>query len=101
MIEFAMRDPRARTHALDLAGVNHRASAEAVFVLQGTLQDVREDFHVAVGVRAESSARLHTVLVYHAQRAEPHMPGVVVVGKRKRMIALQPAVPGMATLSRQ
>ena len=38
------------------------------------------------------------VLVDDAQRAEAHVLGIVIVGERKAMEALQPAVIGVAAL---
>ena len=43
-------------------------------------------------------AGLHAVLVDHAQRPEPHVLRVVVVGERERVIRVEPAVVGVAAL---
>jgi hypothetical protein len=67
-------------------------------VLQGTLEHVAEDLHVAVRVRREALAAAHAVLVDHAQRAEAHVLVVVVVGEAERVPAVEPAVVGATAL---
>ena len=42
--------------------------------------------------------RRDAVLVDHAQRAEAHVRGVVVVGERERVVRVEPAVVGVAAL---
>src|SRR3546814_13310932 len=57
--------------------------------------DVADDFHVAMAVGAETLARLHAVLVDHAQRAPVHVPGIAVVGEGQAVPGIEPDVPGM------
>src|SRR5208282_240342 len=68
-IEFAVHDAGAGAHALHIAGTDHRAVAHAVLVLERALENIGDDFHIAVAVHAETTARLDTVLVDHAQTA--------------------------------
>src|SRR5580704_1712021 len=49
-------------------------------------------------VRGKALARRDAVVIQDAQRAEMHMLGVVIVGKRKREISIQPAVVPMAAV---
>jgi hypothetical protein len=63
------------------------------------VEHVADDLHVAVPVRAEPRARLHAILVDHAQRAEAHVPRVVVVGEGEAVERAQPAVIGVAALA--
>src|SRR5450759_4037884 len=95
-IELAVLHALPRAHALHVAGTDHRAVAHAVLVLERALEDVGDDLHVAVAMGAEALARLHDVLVDHAQAAKPNVLRVVVIGKRKRVVAVEPAVVGMA-----
>ena len=61
-------------------------------VLQLAFEDVGEDLHVAVAVRAEALARGDAVVVDHPQRPEVHPLRVVVVGEGEGVIGLEPAV---------
>src|SRR5580700_8965814 len=49
-------------------------------------------------VRGKAFARRDAVVIQDAQRAELHMLGIVIVGKRKREIRIQPAVVRMAAV---
>ena len=86
-VELAVQHAAARAHALHVARRDDRAVAHAVLVRQLPVEHVGNDLHVAVAVRAEAHARLHAVLVDHAQRAEAHVRRIVVVGKRKAVDA--------------
>src|SRR5262245_15614649 len=97
-VVLAVLDPRARAHALHVAGADHRAVAEAVAVLERALEDVGHDLHVAVAVRAEALPGLDAVLVDHAQRAEAHVARVVIVGEGEGVPALEPAVARVPAL---
>ena len=61
-------------------------------------EHVADDLHVAVAVGAEARARLHAVLVDHAQRAELDVLGIEVIGEREAVLRLEPAVVGVAAL---
>ena len=52
MIEFAVRDSRARAHTLRLAGTNYGAGAKAVLVLERAFENVGDNLHVAMRVHA-------------------------------------------------
>ena len=91
-IEFAVANTRAGGHSLHGTRPDHGAVADVVFVRESALKDVRDDLHIAVAVRAEAFARLDAILVDDAQRPEPHEAGIVVIGKRKRVAAIEPAV---------
>jgi hypothetical protein len=65
-------------------------------VRERTFEHIADDFHIAVAVRAKARAGGNPVFVDHAQIAEPHMARVVVTGKRKAVIGLEPAVVGVA-----
>src|SRR5262249_26108989 len=100
MVELAVRDARARAHALHVAGTDDRARPQAVLVRERAVEDVAHDLHVLVPVRREAAAGLHAVLVDDAEVVEAHEARVAVPGERERVIALEPAVLGMATLVR-
>ena len=79
---FAVLDARAGPHELDLPG-RITPRRPAVLVLERALENVGQDLHVAVSVRAEALAGLDPVVVQHAQGAEAHVVGIVVVAERK------------------
>ncbi len=82
-IELAVADSCACGHALNFAAADDRAGAEAVFVFQRPAHHVGDDFHVAVWVHAEAAAGKDDVVVDHAQRAEAHPVGIVVIAERE------------------
>ena len=51
-IHLAMLNAGAGAHDLNFAGRNHTVSAYTVAMLHGAAGDVRQNFHVAMGVRA-------------------------------------------------
>src|SRR5258706_4548023 len=95
-VVFAVRDTRARAHALHVAGPDDRAVAHRIAVCEPALEHVADDFHVAVAMGAEPPARLHAILVDHAQRPKARVAGGVVVGEGKAMEGVEPPVLGMA-----
>ena len=68
-VEFAVPHAGAGAHALNLAGTDHGAVAEAVPVFQRAIENDGDDLHVAMAVGREAFARRDDVLVDHAQRA--------------------------------
>ena len=69
-------------------------------MLQRPLQDVADDLHVPVTVGRKAAARLHAVLVDHAQGAKPHVAGVVVLAERKRVRGVEPVEVEMTAVGR-
>jgi hypothetical protein len=53
---------------------------------------------MSVAVGAKAGACGDAVFVDHAQVAHAHMGGVVIVGERKAVEALEPAVVGVTTV---
>src|SRR5215469_6720569 len=97
-IEFAVCHARARAHVLDVAGLDRRAVAHAVAVLQGALEHVGNDFHVAVRMHRKAAATRDAVIVHHPQGAKVHVLWVMVIGERKTEMGVQPTVVGVAAL---
>src|SRR6266850_2233052 len=103
-VELAVRDAGTRAHALHVAGPDLPTAAGGVAMCQPALEHVGQDLHVPVRMRAESLPWLHGVVVDHAQRAEPHVFGVVVVAEREGVPGIEPtgvgveAVAGLAQL---
>ena len=89
-VELAVADAGAGRHALDVARLDDRAGAEAVAMLERALQHIGDDLHVAVGVRRKSRAGRDAVVVDDAQRAEPHVVGIVIVAEREGVAAVEP-----------
>lgn len=52
-VEFAVQDARAGGHPLHVSGHDRRAGAHVVLVLDRSFENVGDDLHVAVRVRAE------------------------------------------------
>jgi GNAT superfamily N-acetyltransferase len=67
-------------------------------MLDGTLEDVRDNLHVAMRVGSETLAGLHSVFVDHPQGPKARVGRVVIVGKRKSMAGIEPSVVGPAPL---
>jgi hypothetical protein len=51
-----------------------------------------------VAVSAKAAAGKDAVLVDHAQAAEPHVLGIVIIGEGKSVERLQPTVVGVTAL---
>src|SRR5438128_2579483 len=99
-IELAVADSRARAHPLHVTRSDDRAGAEAVAVLERALENVGDDLHVTVRVRPEAAPGRDPVLVDHAQGAEAHVSGIVVVAEREAVAAVEPRCPRPSPLLR-
>ena len=93
-VELAVRHAGARAHALHVAGTDDRPGAHAVPVLEGALEHIGDDLHVAVRVRSEAAAGPDPILVDHAELAKPHPAWIVVVGEGERVAAVEPVELG-------
>src|ERR1019366_5128590 len=93
-----MANATPRGHALPVSRKNHRASAQAVFVLKLARQDIGNDLHIVMGMRRETAAGRNPIFIDHAQRAEAHPLRIGVIVKTESMARLQPAVVAAATL---
>ena len=81
MVELAVLHTRTSAHALHVSGRYALDVAHAVLVAQLTAQDVTDDFHVLVAVRAKAPSGSNAVFINHAQVGQSHMGRVVVIGK--------------------
>src|ERR1700674_5090432 len=93
-----MRNAAARGHFLDLIGAKLFHVSHTVFVRKFAFQHVAEDFHITMPMGAESLAGSNAVLIDNPQAAKSHVFGIVIIGKRKTMVRIQPPMVGMATL---
>src|SRR6185503_4484755 len=100
-IELAVGDAGPGAHPLHFAGPDHGAGAQAVPMLQRSLEHVADDLHVAVAVGRKAVVGLYAVLVDHAQRAEPHVTVLVVLAERKRVRRVEPAEIEVASIGRR
>jgi hypothetical protein len=66
-------------------------------VLDCAAQNVADDFHVAVWMRAEAHARHHEVVVDDAQAAVAHPLRVVMIREAEGVVTVQPAVFSVAS----
>src|SRR5258708_36418295 len=78
-VVFAVADAGAGAHALGVAGADDGARAEAVLVFERAFEDVGDDFHVVVGVGAETLAGGDPIVIDNAEGAVAHV-GWVVAG---------------------
>src|SRR5690606_34110894 len=67
---------------------------QAVLVGNGTLAHVGDDLHVGMRMRRKAGAGLDGVIVPHPQRAPVDTRRVVVLGERKVVPGIEPAVVG-------
>ena len=95
-VVLAVHDPGACAHHLHIASDGTAAVAEAVFMGDGALADVGDDFHVPVRVRFEPRLRRDAVFVPYAQAAPAHALDVMITSKGKVVARVQPAVLRMA-----
>ena len=96
-VELTVHYTAAGRHLLDLVRPQHLDVSHAVLVGQFAFQNVAQDLHVAVSVGSKAASFGYAVFVDHAQRAIAHVLGVVIVGKRKCVVRIEPAVVGMAS----
>ena len=97
-IVFAVLNPGAGGHALELPGGDNRAVAHTVFVFQAPLQDVGDDLHIAVGMHPEPLPWNNPVFINDPQSPKAHVPWVVIATKAERMVGVEPTVVYVATL---
>jgi hypothetical protein len=95
-IDLAVGHAGAGGHALDLTGLDDRAGAHRVAVLQLAAEHVGDDLHVGVRVGAEAAAGGNLVVVDHPQGPIAHVARIPVVGEREGVPGVQPAVVGVA-----
>src|SRR5215471_1643722 len=95
-IELAVQNTGTGAHALYVARPDHRAVTEALLVLERSVENIGDDFHVVVGVAWEPAARNDAILVDHPQTPEAHMGRVLIMREREGVAAVQPSSPGLA-----
>src|SRR6185369_2695219 len=93
-----MSHTRAGTHALRIAAANNRSGAHAVAMFQSPLQNVGDNFHVAMSVRGEAVAGLHKVFVDYSKGTKARVLWIVVITEGEAVISIEPAEIEMATL---
>ncbi|MOA25201.1 hypothetical protein D3C78_1459130 [compost metagenome] len=90
-----MGDTGTGTHDLHIAGFSTALVAQAVLVGDSTLTYIGDDFHVAVRMRREATASGDQVVVPDPQVAPLHPLRVIVLGKGKVMVGVEPAMVGV------
>src|SRR5205085_9930694 len=81
---------------LDVTSLENSFVPHAVAMLKRAAQNVSDDLHVAMWMRAKAAAARDGIVVDHAQTAEPHPVRIVVVCKREAVMCIQPAVISVA-----
>ena len=97
-VVLRVTDPRPGAHNLEFTCRYLLFITHAVLMLHRTFQYVGQDFHVFMGMRTKALACVNHVIVNHAQCREPHEIRVIVVGKRKGMPGIEPAMICMTTV---
>ena len=67
-------------------------------MLQRAFEHVGNDLHVGVGMRWEAATPGDFVVIDHTQWAKSHVLGIVILAKRERVPAVEPAEVGVAAL---
>src|SRR5687767_2584098 len=93
-----MPDASPCAHSLHITRANNRSVAHTVLVAQPALEHVCDDLHVPMTMGREAAPWMNVVFIDDAQRAKTHIPRVVILSKRKRVIRLEPAKVEMAAL---
>ena len=93
-IVFAVLHPAAGAHDLNLARLELGVVTEAVAMLDGPFEDIREDLHVTMPVRRETHRRVDEVLIDDPEGPETHVGGVMVIGETEAVPGHQPAMIG-------
>ena len=95
-VELAVPDAAARADPLDVARAHDGRVAHRVAMLQRAFDDVGDDFHVAMRMRAEALAGRNEILVNDPQGAEIDLLRIVIIGKAEGVITVEPAMIGVA-----
>jgi hypothetical protein len=95
-IIFGVADAGAGGHHLHVAGLGPALVAETILVRDRTFANVGDDLHVRVRVRRKAGARRDHVVIPHAQRAPIDARRIVIIGKGKMVLGIEPAVIGAA-----
>ena len=89
-----MTDAGARAHHLDIAGLGAATIAQAVLVGNGPGPDIGDDFHIGVGMVRKAGIGGDGIVIPYSQRSPAHAARVVIVGKGKVVMGIQPAMVG-------
>src|SRR5688572_6118894 len=87
-------------YVLKVASFDGPTVAHAVLVLQLAVDDVAEDFRVAMRMLAKTFARFYHVIVDNAQGTETHVVRIEKIAERECMPAVQPAQLALAAFVR-
>src|SRR5690606_13716854 len=96
----AMHNTCTCRHALHITSTDNRTAAQAIAMAHLTAQHIGNNLHISVRVHTKTHIGGDYVLVDYTQYGILHVVWVVITTKRERMIAIQPAVVGMAALFR-
>ena len=91
-----MGDPGTGAHDLNVARFGSTFVAQVILVGDCTFTYIGDDFHVPVGVLREARTGGNHVIVPYTQVAPVHAAWIVVLGERKVVVGIQPAMVGAA-----
>src|SRR5579863_877238 len=94
-IELAVYHARACRHRLNCTGSEGLDFPHAVTMGQRTVEHIRQDFHVAMGVRTEAPSSRDAIVIDDSQRAETHVRRIMIAGKGEGVITVDPSQVGM------
>src|ERR1051325_8242494 len=91
-----MDDSAAGRHGLDFIGADDVLFTCTVAMQNVAFDNIRNDFHIAMGVGSKALAWCDLIVVEHAQRVEAHVVRIMIVTKRKGLVGIEPPLLGMA-----
>ena len=84
--------PGTGRHYLYFPSFGDTLISQAVFVGDGSLADIGDDFHIPVGVHGETGSGLNAVIIPNNQRWISRFIRMVVFSKIEMVMGIQPAV---------
>ena len=90
-----MQHPCPGAHHLHVTGSGATCVTKAVPVRDRALPDIGDNLHIPVRMCAETCPCRHPVIIDDPQDAEPHPPGIAIIGKAEMVAGIQPAMIGM------
>jgi hypothetical protein len=93
-IKFAMCDASACAHNLYITSLGPASIAQAIFMRDRAFADIGDDFHIVMRMRRKSRSCGNFVVIPNPDIAPIHPSGIIITGKAKMMIGVEPAMIG-------
>src|SRR5687768_1607940 len=92
-----MRHARSGGHVLEVTWLDDAPIAHRILMFERPGEDITDDFHIAMRMRAKPAATGDFVIVDHPQRAETHPLRIIIVREGEGVVTIQPAMVGVAS----